>query len=271
MFGMGVYEPLRPGRQKESFDAVAEYYDLYRAGYPDDVVDAVIAISRLSAGTRVLEIGCGTGQLSVPLARHGVELVAVELGPHLASRARQNLAAFPNARVEVTSFEDWPLPKQRFDVVMSASALHWVDPDVRFAKSAEALRPGGFLTIVHVHHVRGGTPGFFEDTQPYYMKWGLSDDPFFQPPTPAEAPKMYPELGQLEQFSSVERHRLEIPRTHSSESYVGWLNTDSFILSLEKEARRGFLRDIEQLIDSRYHGHVSRNFVYEITLAQRTS
>jgi len=78
-------------RRKESFDSVAKLYDQYRTGYPDDVVDAVIALSGVSAGTRVLEIGCGTGQLSVPLARYGVDLVAVELGQHLAARALERL------------------------------------------------------------------------------------------------------------------------------------------------------------------------------------
>ena len=268
---MGVSEPLGRVRRKESFDGVARLYDQYRTGYPDDVVDAVISLAGVSAGARVLEIGCGTGQLSVPLAQHGVELVAVELGPRLASRAAANLAGFPNARVEVSSFEDWPLPHQRFDAVVSASAFHWVDPEIRSVKSAEALRPGGVVAILHVHHVRGGTPGFLEDAQPYYMKWGLNDDPFFQPPLPAEAPSMYPELEQLTEFSPIERHRFEMVRNHSTQSHVGWLSTDSLILSLDEDSRRGFLHEIGQLIDSRYHGRVSRNFVYEITVAHKTT
>lgn len=138
---MGVGEPGRQERRKESFDTVAEQYARYRMAYPDEVVSAVIDASGLSLGGRVLEVGCGTGQLSVPLARTGIELVAVDLGPHLAQQARQNLAAFSRARVEVSSFEEWPLPQERFDAVLSASAFHWIDPEVRFAKSAEALRP----------------------------------------------------------------------------------------------------------------------------------
>src|SRR5690348_4555629 len=171
----------KPTRRRESFDMVAEDYDMYRPPYPPEVVDAVITSSRLHSGSSVLEIGCGTGQLSVPLAQLGVRLVAVELGPHLAAFARRNLEPFPNAQVEVGSFETWPLPREKFDAVLSASAFHWLDPASRFTKVAEALRPEGRLTILHVHHVRGGTLGFFADTQPFYIKWGLSDDPFFQP------------------------------------------------------------------------------------------
>ena len=180
------------GRRRESFDLVAEDYNVYRSPYPQEVVDTVIAASNLHHGSRVLEIGCGTGQLSVPLAQHGIDLLALELGPHLAALARRNLKRFANVQVEVSSFEEWPMPSQKFDAVVSASAFHWLDPAVRFSKSAQALHQGGFLTILHVHHVRGGTPGFFADTQPYYLKWGLSDDLSFQPPAPDTVPTMYP-------------------------------------------------------------------------------
>lgn len=251
-------------RRRESFDGAAADYGRYRAPYPDEVTADVLQGSGIVAGTRVLEIGCGTGQLSVPLARAGCELVAVELGASLARAARANLSPYPSARVEVSAFEDWPLPDKPFDAVVCASAFHWLDPHVRFVKSARALRPGGSLTIVHAHHVRGGTPGFFEDTQPYYLKWGLSDDPFFQPPAPTDAPVMYPELEAQPGFRSVRRRRFEIPRQLTTESYVGWLRTDSLVLSLDDQARAGFLHDIAALIDGKYNGSAARNFVYEV-------
>jgi SAM-dependent methyltransferase len=237
--------------------------------YPQEVVDTVITPSHLHGGSIVLEIGCGTGQLSVPLAQMGLDLLAIELGPHLAAHARRNLGPFPNARVEVSSFEDWPLPAQKFDAVICASAFHWLDPDIRFSKSAAALRPGGFLTIAHAHHVKGGTPGFFADSQHYYVKWGLSDDPFFEPTAAADAPAIYPEMDRLPEFRSVERHRFEASRELETASYIGWLNTDSLVTSLDDTSRRGFLQDIEQLIDSKYHGAAARNFVYEVLVAQK--
>jgi SAM-dependent methyltransferase len=258
-------------RSKESFDAAASDYARYRSGYPDEVVDDVITTSQLRRGHRVLEIGCGTGQLSVPLAQHGAELVAVELGPNLAAIARRNLADFPAARVAISGFEEWPLPADPFDVVVSASALHWIDPSVRFSKPARALKPGGVLVVVHAHHVKGGTPGFFRDTQPIYVRWGLSDDPLFEPPAPEDAPVMYPELEERPEFGRVQRHRFEIPRRHTTDSYVGWLKTDSLVSSLDPPSRRGFLNDMEALIDSKYDGAVARNFVYEVIAAVRNA
>jgi trans-aconitate methyltransferase len=198
-----------------------------------------------------------------------VELVAVELGPNLAAIARVNLTEFPSARVEVSGFEEWKLPAEPFDIVVSASAFHWLDPEVGFSKAALALKPGGVLTIVHAHHVKGGTPGFFADTQPFYVRCGLSDDPFFEPTAPEDAPAMFPELEERSEFEVVQRHRFEIPRRHTADSYVGWLKTDSLVSTLDPPSRQGFLDDIQKLIETKYEGRVSRNFVYEVIAATR--
>jgi SAM-dependent methyltransferase len=256
-------------RRKESFDSAAAYYHQFRPRYPDEVVNALVGMTGITAGTRVLEIACGTGQLSVPLASCGVELTAVELGPNLAEIARQNLSGWPSASVQVGAFEDWPLPEEPFDVVVCATAFHWLDPDVRFVKSAQALRPGGALGIVHTHHVKGGTPGYIAASEPYYVKWGLSQDPFFEPTAPADAPEIYPEIKELPEFASVERRRLELPYDFTTESYVGMLKTDSLVLGLDEVAREGFVEDIGELIDSSYGGRISRLYVHEILVARR--
>ena len=214
-------------------------------------------MSNLRSGSRVLEIGCGTGQVSVPLAELGVDLVAVERGSHLAAHTRHNLAPFPNARVEAGAFEEWPLPEEPFDAVICVNAFHWLDPNVRFVKSFAALREGGVLTILHAHHVRGGTPGFFEAAQPLYVKAGLGDATF-RLPAPDELAPSYPEL------TSAQRQSFEIPMTLSTAGYVGWLETDSMIATLDELSRRAFLGDMRQLIAGDFHGEVARNWLYEV-------
>jgi SAM-dependent methyltransferase len=259
----------RSDRRKESFDRVADAYAVFRPAPPPEVIDAIVTASILRRGCRVLEIGCGTGQLSVPLAEFGVELVAIELGPHLAAAAERNLERFPHARILVSSFEEWQLPVRKFDAVICANAFHWLDGELRYSKCAAALRPGGALTILHVHHVRGGTTEFFADTQAYYRRWGLSDDSTFELPDPNDLPPAYPELDRRSEFGAVERFRFEIPMRHTTDSYIGWLTTDSLVNSIDDESRAGFLEDMKWLIARRYNGAVERNLVYELIVARR--
>jgi hypothetical protein len=100
-------------RSRATFDEAAERYDRARPGYPPAVFDDLAELAGVGPGCRVLEIGCGTGQAAVPLAERGCGIVAVELGAGLAAVARRNLACFPDTRVVVAAFEDWPLPRSR--------------------------------------------------------------------------------------------------------------------------------------------------------------
>ncbi|WP_323374094.1 class I SAM-dependent methyltransferase [Plantactinospora alkalitolerans] len=122
----------------------------------------------LSPRSRVLEIGCGTGQATRPLAGLGCTIVAVELSPELAAVARRNLQEIRNVTVEVSPFEHWTPPTTPFDLVFSATAFHWIDPDIRVDKAADVLRPAGTLAVLHSEHVAGGTESFFADVQARY-------------------------------------------------------------------------------------------------------
>lgn len=256
-------------RRRESFDTVADLYHAGRRAYPPAVVGLVVDAIGIRPGTKVLEIGPGTGQLSVELSRAGAELVAVELGPNLARIAREHLVGFPTARVVTAAFEDWPLPPEPFDGVCSATAFHWLDLAVRFDKSAAALRPGGVLAIVHTHHVRGGTEGFFRESNAIYVRYGLSDQPDFEPPRPADLPPVYPELDDHPAFGSVRRHRVTADLVFDSAALIAMLRTDSLILTLDKPDRSNFLAEIAELVDSRFGGTVTRSFAYEIVTATR--
>jgi SAM-dependent methyltransferase len=130
-----------------TFDTVAAEYDRNRPAYPDELVDRAVEAGRLAAGDRVLEIGCGTGQLTRSLVARGLHVTAVEPGENLIGLAR-NAARGPGELEFVHSrFED-AAPGTGFAAAFSASAIHWVDPDVSWAKIATSLAPGGLLALL---------------------------------------------------------------------------------------------------------------------------
>ena len=62
------------------FNEVAALYDEVRPGYPPAIVDAAVALAALPSGGRILEIGCGTGQITLPFAMRGYSILALEPG-----------------------------------------------------------------------------------------------------------------------------------------------------------------------------------------------
>ena len=64
--------------QRLAFGTVAELYDRHRPGYPPEAIDRLVRAAGLVAGDEVLEVGAGTGKLTVPLARRGLRVLAIE-------------------------------------------------------------------------------------------------------------------------------------------------------------------------------------------------
>jgi SAM-dependent methyltransferase len=135
------------------FDTVAEQYDRSRPTYPESLVDRACAAAGLLTGDRVLEIGCGTGQLTQDLVARGLGVTAVEPGRNLLGIAERRLGGPGTVEFVNRRFEDAP-PGGGFAAVFSASAFHWIDPDVSWRKVAGSLRPGGVLALLQFSAVR---------------------------------------------------------------------------------------------------------------------
>ncbi len=139
----------------EVFDQVAGEYDRHRPGYPEQLIDLVCELAGLERGDRVLEIGCGTGQLTRSLLARGLRVTAIEPGAQLAGLAQQRLQGTGELELVNARLEDVRLPHGNFRAVFSASAIHWVDPDVGWQRAADALVPDGTVALIQYFGLRG--------------------------------------------------------------------------------------------------------------------
>ncbi len=172
---------------RAGFDADAQAYDRTRPVCPAQLFDDLISLAGLAAGDLVAEIGCGTGQATVPLAERGPLVTAIELGAELAEVARRKLAAFPGSRVLTSSFEAWQPEAGEggaFGAVVACNSLHWIDPLVRYFKPFELLRQGGAMVVTGCEWARAADGGrFWVDVQQDYQAVGFAGEP---PPPPEQ-------------------------------------------------------------------------------------
>jgi SAM-dependent methyltransferase len=257
-------------RRRATFDQAAELYDRARPGYPAELFDDLARLAGVGAGCRVLEVGPGTGQATVPLAERGCRIVAVELGEDLAAVARRRLARFPAVQVVTAAFEDWPPPAEPFDLVLAATAFHWIDPAVRVTKAADALRPGGALATIATHHVAGGDLAFFDEAQACYERW----DPDTPPggarlPSAAEVPSSSEELDRSGRFGPAVFRRYQWERSYSTAGYRELLLTYSGHRALQPAAQAGLLDCIASLMDAGYGGRITKRYLTELRVAHR--
>jgi SAM-dependent methyltransferase len=179
---------------RTTFEQVPEVYERARPTYPDELFDDLAELAGLAAAARVLEVGCGTGQATLPLARRGYSILCVELGEALAAAARRNLAGLSNVEVVHANFETWEPERGDFDAIVAFTAFHWVDPELRYAKAARLLRNGGSLAVAGSLHVRrpDGDP-FWTDVQEDYDTVVPSPDNR-PPPMPDEVDDLREEI-----------------------------------------------------------------------------
>ncbi|MFB6726171.1 methyltransferase domain-containing protein [Kribbella sp. NPDC056345] len=253
---------------RQTFTEDAELYDRVRPTYPEQLYDDLADLLGVgeeggpSMPIRVLEIGPGTGQATHPMVERGWSITAVELGAELAAVARRNL---PTADIIVADFDTWELPPPTFDLVLSATAFHWLDPATRVRRCARVLRPGGVLAIVSTHHVAGGSEQFFVDVQRCYDRF--TDDPIKgRLPRASAVPEDSSEIDATGLFGPVTFHRYEWEVVYSAAEYLELLSSYSGHRALTADRRDGLYDCVRALIDAG-GGTVTKRYLTQLSAA----
>jgi ubiquinone/menaquinone biosynthesis C-methylase UbiE len=132
------------------FEAAAPYYDRFRAPYPPDAYDHVVAAFGLGPRSRVLDLGCGPGTLAIPLSRRVAEVVAVDPdagmlaeGKRLAAERGAGAIRWIHASAETACGE-----LGDFDAVTMGQSFHWMQRDLVLAQLGRVVRDGGGLALI---------------------------------------------------------------------------------------------------------------------------
>lgn len=177
------------------FGQVADLYDRARPGYPAAAVDAVVARLGVQPNRRILDVGAGTGRLTIPLLTAGADVTAVE---PVAGMREQLARGVPDELAErltvlAAGAEELPLDDASVDGAAAAQAFHWFTPEPALLELQRVLVPDAWFAVVHnrreltsppqaaledlLRPHRGTTPSWIDTS------WSdiLSDPPGFHP------------------------------------------------------------------------------------------
>ena len=231
-----------------SFGSAASAYEEFRPGYPDELVDEVLAYAGRPVHT-ALEIGAGTGKATRVFAGRGIAVTATEPDAAMLVELRRHVPA--SVATVQGAFEDLPLTAT-YDLVFAAASLHWTDPAGRWSRVAALLNPEGmfasfggqmFLADKAVEEaVRAARSPF------------LADDGVPSPDgTPADSPMQWPgsELVRSNRFTDVRQSTIERRTAMSALDYVGHLSTISAYLELPVPVRERVLDQVLGVLPER--------------------
>jgi SAM-dependent methyltransferase len=256
------------------FNEVPELYDRLRPGYPDELFADLAAITGTGSRPPVLEVGCGTGQATRSLAALGYPVTAIEPGAGTAALARRRLAAYGNVSVETSTFEEWDDGGRRFDVLVSASAWHWVDPDIGWRRAHEVLRPGGWMAVLeNVVVRRPGEPEVYAETADLHERYSPGNPGWGHPPLEDEV-RMAGEgwglaKGPGSLFGPPAVRWYPVVQWLDGDGFADLLRTTSLYRGLDAHARDSLLDAIAGRIRERMGDRAPRRYLSVLRTGRR--
>jgi SAM-dependent methyltransferase len=256
---------------REEFDRSARYYDEIRPGYPDELIRDIITLSGIPRNGKIIEIGCGSGQATLPFAQKGYEMLCLDIGKNLLNIAKHKLSKYKNVKFRNISFENWISENEKIDLLISATAFHWINPEIGFSKAAQILKNNGYIALFWNLHPTPYT-GFFVDVQRAYQKvvpeWG---NPREGPSTEEKIKNLRDRMDPFLLFEDFEVRRYPWEGHYSSIEYLKLLETYSDHISLEKNRKIELYEGIREIIDTNYNGAIVRPYLSVLYIAKKKS
>mgnify|MGYP003681955346 CR=1 FL=1 len=256
---------------RKIFDQIAKDYDEVRPGYPEELIEDIVSISRIPKGGRILEIGCGTGQVTIPFAKRGYHMICLDVGKEMAALAAKKCQKYLRGRVYPISFEEWEPEVNSFDLVISATAFHWIPPEISYPKVAQVLKDSGYIAIFWNFHPTPYT-GFFQAVQRIYQsvvpEW---KDPGKGPSTEDKIKSTENYINKTGLFEKVLVKRYYWTKVYTADQYIQLLNTYSNHRCLNRKRRERLFNDVRALIEDKYGGRIIRPYLTVLYIAKKLS
>ncbi len=237
------------------FRGTAWYYARYRPGYPPAFFDHVVARFGLEGTGRLLDLGCGTGQLTLPLAPHLAEVVGMDPEPEMLAEAA---AAARTAGVgNVTWLEGGSDDLERlrprlgsFRLVTMGASFHWMDREATLRHLAELVVPGGGLVITGSPSLWTRANAWQQAVREVIQRW-LGDQRRAGSGAYRDPPERHDAVIARSAFRHIEHYRLDYRVVRDIDWIVGNLYSTSFASPAVLGARReGFERDLRATLEA---------------------
>ncbi len=254
-----------------TFVTVADTYEKLRPGYVDELYQAIFEYKQINNLSRVVEIGIGGGQATLPVLKMGCDLLAVDYGENFCKICREKFKDYPNFSAISGKFEDIDLGGE-YDLIYSASAFHWIPEEIGYKKGYDMLKDGGVFVRFANHPYRDkGKPELTAEMDriyaEYYYKYHNKKQELLVEYSETQA-KNRALIAEKYGFTDIRYKLFYRTRTFSAKEYVMLLGTYSDHIAIEEAIRNEFFSKIEVAIN-RHGGEITIYDTIDLQLAKK--
>ena len=141
---------LKPDYRQDLFKGTADFYVRYRTPYPESMIKSLINIVDIKENDKLLDLACGPGRLTLPLAKYFNEVVAIDLEEEMifAGKKLAEDLDIKNIQWITGKAEDSIINSEMFKLATIGDAFHRLDQGKVLKIVFESLKSGGFLAII---------------------------------------------------------------------------------------------------------------------------
>jgi len=271
---------LTAGEYRDAFKGTAYYYSRFRQGYPQALLDLVAAEFALDGRGRLLDLGCGTGQIAVPFAPWFAEVVAMDPEPEMLAEAQRVIGDSGARNIRLVQGSSAGLSHLResfgiFRVVTMGNSFHWMDREATLQTLSHMVEPGGGVVVAGASS--GGS--FWTADEPWcrtvkavIQKW-LGKERRAGSGTYSVAPERHEEIIDRSPFAPCRIHTLPHRRELTVDQVIGTLYSTSFCSpAILGDRREGFEADLRRaLLALDPAGRYTESVQYEILLGSQAT
>lgn len=247
-----------------SFQKTAQLYDKVRPGYPSTWVSDLEKLTKIDSKTTILEVGSGTGIATTDLINVTKHITCLDPGQDMLEIAKTK---FPDLSFIHSTFEKLTTDKL-FNMIVSAMAWHWVDPEVGYKKAASLLTKSGFLVIIRYYHIDNNPNSFHNRAQYIYEKYNKNT---VTKRNTEQLKRIKDDAQALNNsyFRLVKKIEYKWQQNYSTEEYLALRNTYSDHLTMKPELRERMECELRDFAQDEFGGKLIKKYTTVLFIAQK--
>lgn len=232
-------------------DVIADY-EIARPGYPEELFNDIVHFSKLKSNANILEIGSGPGQATDYFVKNNYSITGLEIEEKQVQYLLKKYSKHNNFNSICSSFEDFECKNETFDLIFSATAFHWIKPEVGYPKAYNLLKEGGTIAVFwHMASVVEPKTEMLVEIQNIYRKIAPEFDDYLSLDEAEELHNLrFKEIQTNNLFDKPISKIYRWDDEYTTERYLKFINSISDFHDLDKNKQRAILETVADYINS---------------------